>query len=151
MTEPNTSHLYRFYRLLVLPAILWYLWVAHYAVTAPMGETIVYERWAILVNVLVAAPVSMIIGLSIMRRLPGNVIGPALIVYACMITSEAIFPLVMPSAQGSLNEFILWTVMFPTDLVLLAHFPTGTVHPRRIVPVIYLRGVHKSCERPFDM
>jgi len=139
--QNEPSRLYKLYRLLVAPAILWYVWVAHYAVTASMGETIEHARWAIIVNVFVATPIAVIIGLLIMRRLPGNVIGPALFVYSATLPSQAIHALVIPPAQESLNEFILWMGMFPAQLVLLSHFPTGTLHPRRLLPVIYLMWI----------
>jgi hypothetical protein len=137
-TPPPTSRLYQFYRLLIVPALLWYVWVAHYAVTASMGKTIEHARWGIFLSVFVATPLSMIVGFLIMRRLPGNVIGPALIVSFTANTSEAIHALVLPASQASLNEFALWTVVFTTQLILLSHFPTGTLHPRRVAPVLYL-------------
>ena len=124
--------LYRYYRLLIIPALLWYLWMAQFAITSTTGEIVGYTRWASQVGVFFVTPLNILIGLMIMRRLPGNVIGPALIIFACVANSELTIDLIMPVAQGSLNEFVLWTFMFPAFLTLGAQFPSGRLYPRHV-------------------
>ncbi len=134
-TQPTTL-LYKYYRLLIIPALLWYLWMAQYAITSTTGEITTYTRWASQVGVFLVTPLNIFIGFLIMRRLPGNVLGPALIVFACVANSELTIDLIMPVAQGSLNEFVLWTFMFPALLVISAYFPSGTLYPRRASGVV---------------
>ena len=136
-SKSNRSRLYQYYRLLIVPAILWYVWVARYAVIASEGETLTYYAWARAVVTFGTVPMSIFIGFLIMRRLPGNVIGPALIVLAAVMPSEIISDLTLPTTQESLNEFVLWSFMFPSQLILLSHFPGGRIKSDRAAIVIY--------------
>ncbi len=128
---------YKLYRLLIVPALLWYMWLAQYVLFAEVGVTRVYTEWAQLIGTFILTPISILMGFAIMRRLPGNVIGPALIVFACVVPSELIADFAIPTTQGSLNVFVLWTFMFSASLITTTHFPSGKVHPPNIKPIVY--------------
>ncbi len=135
-TTQQTTLLYKYYRLLIIPALLWYVWMAQYVLTSTTGEIMTYTRWVSHVGVFFVTPLNTLIGFFIMRRLPGNVIGPALIVLACAANSELSIDLIVPVAQGSLNEIVLWVFMHPAFLILGAYFPSGKLHPQHVVVVV---------------
>ena len=132
----QTSLLYKYYRVLIIPALLWYVWMAHYVVTSTAGEIQIYTSWFPAFGVFVITPINICLGFLLMRRLPNNVIGPVLIVYACATTSEMIIDLIVPVAQGALSEFVLSLFMFPSLITLLVCFPDGKP-PSRVASVIF--------------
>ncbi len=124
-SQPETTRLYQLYRLLIIPALLWYVLMAYYTATRPTGVVQIYTSWLPLFGVFVITPLNIILGLLIMRRLPNNVLGPALIVFACGVTSEMAVDLIVPLAQGALSEFVLTVFMFPSMITLIVYFPDG--------------------------
>ena len=124
-TTQQTSLLYKYYRLLIIPALLWYIWMAHYALTSSTGVAPIYANWLPLFGFFVITPMNILIGFMIMRRLPHNILGPALIVFACSVTSEMAVDLIVPLAQGALSEFVLSVFMFPSMITLILYFPDG--------------------------
>jgi len=136
-TEPSTL-VYKYYRLLVIPALLWYLLMAYYTVTSTTGETITYAPWSTYIGVFLVVPLNILIGFFIMRRVPGNVIGPALIVIGCAITSELTINLIAPVALGTLKSSVLYAFVFPSFLILTAYFPSGKLQPPHVSGVVAL-------------
>ena len=129
--------LYRYYRLLIIPALLWYLWNMQYLFTASVGETVIYAMWGRYFIFFAAIPLVIVLGIAIMRVRPGNVIGPALIVYTAGLSSEAIFDMALPAAQAHLNLLALWLFLWPTNVVTGGHFPSGKIYPRWGAILIY--------------
>ena len=78
--------------------------------------------------ILLLTPFTLLVGLLIIRRVPGNIVGPLLIVFSGTV------------AYGSIREDIgpvLLSVFYYYDLVfgwlalflMIAHFPNGTLYP----------------------
>ena len=136
--EQKTTRLYQFFRLLVVPLLLYYSVAAYHTLTAAEGETIIYAAWARLTYVFVIAPLFMALGFWVMRRAPGNVIGPALVVYICASPSELIFALKLSAEQAHLNNLMLGLFAIPSLIVMLSHFPDGNVYPKRLRAIVYV-------------
>ncbi len=131
------ARIYKLYRLLVVPAILWYLWNMQYLFTASAGETVIYAMWGRYFIFFAAIPLCIVLGIAIMRVRPGNVIGPALIVYTAGVSSEAIFDLAIPATQAHLNLLALWLFLWTSNAVITGHFPSGKIYPRWGAIMIY--------------
>jgi hypothetical protein len=137
MIKPDTSRLYQFYRFLILPALLMYGLFGYHALFSPEGHTVFYAGWARFLVVVVLAPIVLLLGFLIMKRVPGNVIGPALIVYAATFQAEVTFAQQVSAIQAQINLFVLGAVAVPTFIVIMTHFPDGRLHARQTIPVVY--------------
>ena len=129
--------IYRIYRALVIPAFLYYGLMIFYVITRPEGDVVEYTWWTRLIIVFGIAPVTIGLGLLIMRRVPGNVVGPALIVFVCVSITEFVNTLLLPELQASLNMPLLGFGFVITFVIVLSHFPTGRVFPARIAKLFY--------------
>ncbi len=136
-TTQQTTLLYKFYRLLIAPALLWYGWLAYLSLTTPQGVTVVYAEWARLFGIFVGVPVTIIVGFAIMRYRSGNIIGPALIVGTALGIAEPIKMLELSAHQAVLNNLGLWGFLCSSAIVV-AHFPSGKIHPLWIKPFVYV-------------
>lgn len=136
-TSPGRMLLYNILRLLIIPALLIYAMVVYFQLTAPDGINIHYYWWTRSINIFISTPLTIIAGFLIMRRVPGNLIGPALILFTTASGAELIFAQQMPAAVGSIIIASLTGLGIPAFVVIVTHFPTGTLYPRRIAPIVY--------------
>ena len=136
-TTQEPTLLYKFYRLLIIPALLWYVWLAYLSLTTPQGVTVVYAEWGRLFGIFVGVPVTIIVGFAIMRYRPDNIIGPVMIVGAALGIAEPIKTLQLSAQQLVLNNLGLW-IFLCSNAIVVAHFPSGKIHPSWAKPFVYV-------------
>ncbi len=133
----KTSLINQVYRALVVPSLCYYALIVVYSFTLPEAEGVFYTWWSRAILIFVIAPVMIALGALVMRRAKGNVIGPALIVYACLTQTEFVSSLQVPRLQASLHSPLLLVGFLMTFLIITAHFPDGRFYPSRIAPLYY--------------
>jgi hypothetical protein len=88
------------------------------------------------VTVLVLMPITLAVGFLIIRRVPGNVVGPLLIVWSADIAYNSMSEQIGPALFGLYYAYDLifgWTGLF----LLFLHFPDGKIRPPRAARWIY--------------
>ena len=91
---------------------------------------------------LVFIPLTLLVGFLIIRRVPGNVVGPLLILWSGYVAyfsiREAIGP-VLFAIFYYYNLVVGWDALF----LMIMHFPNGKIHPPGLSPWIYrLLGIN---------
>lgn len=130
-TSPRRSVLFAVYTVVAVIAVLWAAVILIDSLLHPLSlDGIVgvpLIRWIIL---LIIAPLNIVIGVMILRRSPGNVIGLYLLIYgASWIATVARVDIESRLALG-LNYFIGSAIWYPL-ITLPLLFPTGWVYPPR--------------------
>ncbi len=94
------------------------------------------------VVVLVFIPLTLLVGFLIIRRVPGNIVGPLLIVWSGSVAffsiREEIGPLIV-AIFFYYDVSFGWLGLF----LMLLHFPDGQIYPRSATPWLYrLLGIY---------
>ena len=87
-------------------------------------------------TMLVFTPLTLLVGFLIIRRVPGNIVGPLLILWAGTVAYGAIRQDIgsVPFALFALYEIVIgWPALF----LIVIHFPNGKVHPPAVAPWVY--------------
>ena len=82
-------------------------------------------------------PLTLLVGFLIIKRVPGNIVGPLLILWAGTEAYGAIRKDIGPypfALFGFYEIAIGWTALF----LMVLHFPDGNIYPRRAAPWIYV-------------
>jgi hypothetical protein len=87
-------------------------------------------------HVLIIAPLAMLIGFLIMRRSPGNIIGPLIVHYGVGALNGGAFP-VSDQYVAPLIQFFNQAAFTIVLVLILFYFPTGDTLLRRTARVIY--------------
>ena len=85
---------------------------------------------------LLFTPLSLLVGFLIMRRVPGSIIGPLLILWSGVVAFSTVRQDIgpLPFALFSLYEITVgWSALY----VLVLHFPDGKIYPPRAAPWVY--------------
>jgi hypothetical protein len=88
------------------------------------------------VTMLLITPVSLLVGFLIMRRVPGNIVGPLLILWAGTVVFSGIRPEIGPRlfALFAFYEIAIgWFALF----LLVLHYPDGKIYPPAAAPWVY--------------
>jgi hypothetical protein len=146
MNEMKARHrpslLYRV-AVLTLPLSLIYgVFMAVYRLlNTPLNSAELDSSYLILVlQVLVIAPMAVVIGFLIMRRSPGNIIGPLIVHYGFATTPSGGFT-IADSFLAPLIQFHTQAVFLNVIILILFYFPTGDTAFRgtaRVVNVFIL-------------
>ena len=92
------------------------------------------------VTILLITPVSLLVGFLIMRRVPGNIVGPLLILWAGTVVLGAIRADIGPAvfALFAFYEIAIgWFALF----LLVLHYPDGKIYPPGAAPWVYATSV----------
>jgi hypothetical protein len=93
------------------------------------------------VVILALIPLNLLVGFLIMRRVPGNVVGPLLIVFCGTVANWSIRPDIAPQ----LFAIFFWYDMafgWLAFILMLIHFPNGEIYSPRLAPWFYgLAGI----------
>ncbi len=94
------------------------------------------------VTVLVLMPLNLLAGFLIIRRVPGNIVGPLLIVWSGTVAYNSIREKIGPVLFSLFDYHALvfgWTALF----LMLMHFPDGKINPPGAASWIYRQlGIH---------
>src|SRR5688500_2860663 len=130
MNEIKARHrpslLYRV-AVLALPFSLAYgVFMALYRLlNTPVNSSDLHSSYLILVlQVLVIAPMSVVIGFLIMRRSPGNIMGPLIVHYGFATTPSGGFTMA-DAFLAPLIQFHTQAVFLNVIFLILFYFPTG--------------------------
>jgi len=88
------------------------------------------------VVMLVLTPLTLLVGFLIMRRVPGNVVGPLLIVWSGTVAYNSIRVEIGPGLFALFYYYDMafgWLALF----LMLLHFPDGKIYPPRAAYWIY--------------
>ncbi len=88
------------------------------------------------VTMLVLTPLTLLVGFLIMRRVPGNVVGPLLIVWSGTVAYNSIREEIGPAlfALFYYHDLVFgWLALF----LMVLHFPNGKIYPPGAAPWIY--------------
>ncbi len=88
------------------------------------------------VAMLLLTPFSLLVGFLIMRRVPGNIIGPLLILWSGVVAYSAARQDIGP-LPFALFSFYQMTVGWSALYLLVLHFPDGKIYPPRAAPWVY--------------
>jgi hypothetical protein len=85
---------------------------------------------------LLIVPLTLLVGFLIIRRVPGNVVGPLLIVWSASMSFVSIRQGINPWVLALYTYFDIygWLALF----LMILHFPDGRIYPRAASPWIYL-------------
>jgi hypothetical protein len=86
--------------------------------------------------ILVFTPLNLLVGFLIIRRVPGNVVGPLLIVWSGTVVYGSIREDISPLLFSAFYYYDLafgWIALF----LMLVHFPDGTIRPPGAAPWLY--------------
>jgi len=92
------------------------------------------------VAILALTPLTLLVGFLVLRRVPGNLVGPLLILWSGSVTFSSVRPDIHPVlfALFSFLDFFGWVALF----TMLLQFPDGRIYPPGAAPWIYrLLGV----------
>jgi hypothetical protein len=90
-------------------------------------------------SMLVLTPLTLLVGFLIIRRVPGNVVGPLLILWSGTVAYGAIRKEIglVPFALFAFYEITIgWFALF----LMVLHFPDGKIYPPVAAPWIYRLG-----------
>jgi hypothetical protein len=94
------------------------------------------------VVMLVLTPLTLLVGFLIMRRVPGNVVGPLLIAWSGSVVYNAVREGIGPVPFALFSYYNIaygWLALF----LMMLHFPNGKIHPASWTPWIYrLLGIN---------
>jgi hypothetical protein len=78
-------------------------------------------------TILVLTPLTLLVGFLIIRRVPGNIVGPLLILWAGTVAVGSLRKEsgLVPLALFALYEIFGWLALF----AMVIHFPNGKIHP----------------------
>ena len=85
--------------------------------------------------VLLIVPLTLLVGFLIIRRVPGNVVGPLLIVWSGSMTFVSARQGISPFALALFTyfDFFGWIALF----LMIVHFPDGRIFPRAAARWLY--------------
>jgi hypothetical protein len=123
--------LYAILRLLLVPALIVCIVMSVLVlnIARPLESTTALTLPQIYFQVLFAEPLTIVIGWLIMRRVPGNICGPTLVLWGCSIWGGAAFNTDIVPVQY-IAQFFNQGIGFIGLFLLLLYFPTGTVEKR---------------------
>ena len=124
------SLLYKFLFVLMIPALVYFgaLIVDLFVQPVPPHAVALNPVFA-LFNGLVIAPATLLVGLLIIRRVPGNVIGPMLVIFGMEIAN-----IVLGNETSLMHQIFFGPfnqLGFRCLFLLPFFFPTGRMHPQR--------------------
>jgi len=94
------------------------------------------------VVMLVLTPLTLLVGFLIIRRVPGNVVGPLLIAWSGSVVYSSVREGIGPVPYAIFSYYNMvygWLALF----VMMLHFPNGEIYPARLAPWIYcLLGIN---------
>ena len=126
MTEPNRSRLiYRYLLALVIPTLVCLVVVTADLILHPVDIDV---SGSVLVRLLsggITAPVTLVVGLLIMRRVPNNVIGPLLILWTANITVRTLRTNIDLPADWLSYLSLFSDLGWYSLLIIAVYFPTG--------------------------
>jgi hypothetical protein len=88
------------------------------------------------VVILLLTPLTLLVGFLIIRRVPGNIVGPLLIVWSGSVAYGSIraeIGLVLFALFFAFNQIFAWLALF----LMFLHFPDGKIYPPGAAPWIY--------------
>jgi hypothetical protein len=103
----------------------------------PLGQDYLFQSaFYRAVVILVLTPLNLLAGFLIIRRVPGNIVGPLFIVWSGTVAYGSI--------RGDMDPR-LFALFYYYDMIfgwagfmlMLAHFPSGEIHPPVLAPWIY--------------
>jgi hypothetical protein len=130
------SLLHRFTVLLLPLSLLYGLFLAAYRLLrTPLNGDLNSSFLIMVLQVLIIAPLAVLIGFLIMRRSPGNIIGPLIVHYGVGTINGGAFP-VADQFVAPLIQFFNQGVFLTVLVLILFYFPTGDTILRGIARVI---------------
>src|SRR4051812_23961382 len=128
--------LYRF-TVLLLPLSLLYgaFLMVYRLLRTPLNGDLNSSFLIMVLQVLIIAPVAVIIGFLIMRHSPGNIIGPLIVLYGVGAINGGAFP-VADQFVAPLIQFYNQAAFVTILVLILFYFPTGDTVLREIALVI---------------
>jgi hypothetical protein len=103
----------------------------------PLAGDFVYDSALFrAVSILVLVPLTLLVGFLIIRRVPGNVVGPLLIAWSGSVAYFSIRADIPPVVWGL---FYAYDKLFgwPAFFLMLLHFPSGQIFPPRMAVWVY--------------
>jgi len=124
-------------RLLVIPALIYYVVIGYYILVLPQGiqsnaaveQSAFIRLWQVLIN----GPINIIVGLVILRRAKGNSIGAMMVLFGCGAVGSSAFD----GSGGWLQvvvQFFSTGIQLPIIICLIASFPNGQLYPHKLGP-----------------
>ena len=89
-----------------------------------------------LVTILVLTPLTLLVGFLIIKRVPGNIVGPLLLLWSGTVAfgSIRLGAGAIPIAIFAFYELTIgWFALF----LMVLHFPSGKIYPEHVAPWIY--------------
>ena len=89
------------------------------------------------VVILALVPLNLLVGFLIMRRVPGNVVGPLLIVFCGTVAYWSIRLDIAPQLFALFFWYDMafgWMALF----LMIMHFPNGAIYSPRLAPWMYM-------------
>ena len=133
MTLERPVWLYHLLYVLLPFGLLYYLILAPYVLTnfSPTSNSPDNTPLVIALQVLIIAPGHLLVGALIMRRVPGNICGPLLMLWGCGIIGGTAFQTNNAYVEA-VSQIYNQAVLFPALFLLLLYFPTGKPYARRV-------------------
>ena len=81
-------------------------------------------------------PLTLLVGFLIIRRVPGNIVGPLIILYAGTVVFSSIRREIgpLPFSLFAFYEIAIgWFALF----LMVLHFPDGKIYPPGAAPLVY--------------
>lgn len=103
----------------------------------PLAQDYVFQSTAFrAVVILVLSPLTIFVGSLIIRRVPGNIVGPLLIAWSGSVAYWSLRDTLSP---GLFALFYYYDVAFGwlSLFLLMLHFPDGAIYPHRAAPWTY--------------